>query len=84
MNIFKKIINYLSFFIKFLWSIIAYIPTFFIRALTVIIICILIISFFSKITDGIDEGTALFIPMDGILVEHAQEISSFEAFFWQK
>ena len=81
MNIFKKIINYLSFFIKLLWSIIAYIPTFFIRVLTVIIICILIVSFFSKITDGIDEGTALFIPMDGILVEHAQEISSFEAFF---
>ena len=81
MNIFKKIINYLSFFIKLLWSIIAYIPTFFIRVLTVIIVCILIISFFSKITDGIDEGTALFIPMDGILVEHAQEISSFEAFF---
>ena len=41
----------------------------------------MIISFFSKVTDGIDEGTALFIPMDGILVEHAQEISSFEAFF---
>ena len=81
MNIFKKIINYLSFFIKLLWSIIAYIPTFFIRVLTVIIICILIVSFFSKITDGIDEGTALFIPMDGILVEHAQEITSFEAFF---
>ena len=81
MNIFKKIINYLSFFIKLLWSIIAYIPTFFIRALTVIIICIFIVSFFSKISDGIEEGTALFIPMDGILVEHAQEITSFEAFF---
>lgn len=81
MNIFKKIINYLSFFIKLLWSIIVYIPTFFIRALTVVIICIFIVSFFSKISDGIEEGTALFIPMDGILVEHAQEITSFEAFF---
>jgi protease-4 len=56
-------------------------PTFFIRALTVVIICIFIVSFFSKISDGIEEGTALFIPMDGILVEHAQEITSFEAFF---
>ena len=81
MNIFKKIINYLSFFIKLLWSIIVYMPTFFIRALTVVIICIFIVSFFSKISDGIEEGTALFIPMDGILVEHAQEITSFEAFF---
>tara|TARA_B100001175_G_scaffold76890_1_gene64250 strand:- start:1948 stop:3738 length:1791 start_codon:yes stop_codon:yes gene_type:complete len=64
---------------KLLWSIIAYIPTFFIRALTVIIICIFILSLFSKVSDDIEKGTALFIPMNGILVEQAQEVNSFES-----
>jgi protease-4 len=39
------------------------------------------VSFFSKINHTIGEGTALLIPMDGVLVEQAQEISSFESFF---
>ena len=65
---------------KLLWSIISYIPTFFIRALTVTIIFIFILSFFSKVSDDIEEGTALFIPMNGVLVEQAQEVSSFESF----
>lgn len=64
---------------KLLWSIIAYIPTFFIRALTVVIICIFILSLFSKVSDDIEKGTALFIPMNGILVEQAQEVNSFES-----
>ena len=80
MNIFKKIINYFVYFIRLLWSVISYIPTFFVRALTLIFICIFIVSFFSKINDNIDEGTALFIPMNGVLVEQAQEVSSFESF----
>ena len=65
---------------KLLWSIISYIPTFFIRALTVSIIFIFILSFFSKVSDDVEEGTALFIPMNGVLVEQAQEVSSFESF----
>ena len=78
MNYIKKIINYFIYFMKLLWSIIAYIPTFFIRALTVIIICIFILSLFSKVSDDIEKGTALFIPMNGILVEQAQ-VNSFES-----
>ena len=81
MNIFKKIINYFVYFIRLLWSVISYIPTFFVRALTLIFICIFIVSLFSKINDDIDEGTALFIPMNGVLVEQAQEVSGFESFF---
>ena len=80
MNYIKKIINYFIYFMKLLWSFIAYIPTFFIRALTVIIICIFILSLFSKVSDDIEKGTALFIPMNGILVEQAQEVNSFESF----
>ena len=80
MNYIKKIINYFIYFVKLLWSIIAYIPTFFIRALTVVIICIFILSLFSKVSDDIEKGTALFIPMNGILVEQAQEVNSFESF----
>lgn len=80
MNYIKKIINYFIYFMKLLWSIIVYIPTFFIRALTVIIICIFILSLFSKVSDDIEKGTALFIPMNGILVEQAQEVNSFETF----
>lgn len=80
MNYIKKIINYFIYFMKLLWSIIVYIPTFFIRALTVIIICIFILSLFSKVSDDIERGTALFIPMNGILVEQAQEVNSFETF----
>ena len=80
MNYIKKIINYFIYFMKLLWSIIAYIPTFFIRALTVIIICIFILSLFSKVSDDIEKGTALFIPMNGILVEQAQEVNNFESF----
>ena len=80
MNYIKKIINYFIYFMKLLWSIIAYIPTFFIRALTVVIICIFILSLFSKVSDDIEKGTALFIPMNGILVEQAQEVNSFESF----
>ena len=79
MNYIKKIINYFIYFMKLLWSIIAYIPTFFIRALTVIIICIFILSLFSKVSEDIEKGTALFIPMNGILVEQAQEVNSFES-----
>ena len=79
MNYIKKIINYFIYFMKLLWSFIAYIPTFFIRALTVIIICIFILSLFSKVSDDIEKGTALFIPMNGILVEQAQEVNSFES-----
>ena len=79
MNYIKKIINYFIYFMKLLWSIIAYIPTFFIRALTVIIICIFILSLFSKVSDDIEKGTALFIPMNGILVEQAQEVNNFES-----
>ena len=79
MNYIKKIINYFIYFMKLLWSIIAYIPTFFIRALTVVIICIFILSLFSKVSDDIEKGTALFIPMNGILVEQAQEVNSFES-----
>ena len=79
MNYIKKIINYFIYFMKLLWLIIAYIPTFFIRALTVIIICIFILSLFSKVSDDIEKGTALFIPMNGILVEQAQEVNSFES-----
>ena len=81
MNIIKKIINYFFSFVKLLWSIVAYIPTFFIRAVTIIIIIIFIISFFSKINNTIDDGTALLIPMNGFLVEQAQEVSSLESFF---
>lgn len=80
MNYIKKIINYFIYFMKLLWSIIVYIPTFFIRALTVIIICIFILSLFSKVSNDIEKGTALFIPMNGILVEQAQEVNSFETF----
>ena len=80
MNYIKKIINYFIYFMKLLWSIIVYIPTFFIRALTVSIIFIFILSFFSKVSDDVEEGTALFIPMNGVLVEQAQELSSFESF----
>ena len=79
MNYIKKIINYFIYFMKLLWSIIVYIPTFFIRALTVVIICIFILSLFSKVSDDIEKGTALFIPMNGILVEQAQEVNSFES-----
>ena len=79
MNYIKKIINYFIYFMKLLWLIIAYIPTFFIRALTVIIICIFILSLFSKVSDDIEKGTALFIPMNGILVEQAQEVNNFES-----
>ena len=62
MDIIKKIISYFVSFVKLLWSIIAYIPTFFIRALTLMIIIIMTVSFFSKINHTIGEGTALLIP----------------------
>jgi len=66
--------------LKWLWILISYIPTFFVRTLTVLVIILIIFNYFSKFTPNIKTGTALLIKMDGILVEQAKSKSSFDLF----
>ena len=67
--------------LKWLWILISYIPTFFIRTFTILIIVFIIFSYFSKFTTDLKTGTALFIQMDGVLVEQAKSRRSFDLFF---
>ena len=80
MNTFKNIARNLFRILKWIWALISYIPTFFIRTLTVLIIILIIFNYFSKFTTNIKDGTALLIQMDGILVEQAKSKSSFDFF----
>ena len=80
MNIIKKIIGYITFIIKNLWYFLSYIPTFFIRILTLAILIVFVGSIFSKLDNKIQKDTALYIPLNGVLVEQAEEISSIESF----
>lgn len=80
MNIIKKIIGYVAFIIKNLWYFLSYIPTFFIRILTLIILIVLVGSIFSKLDNKIQKDTALYIPLNGVLVEQMEEMSSIEYF----
>jgi len=66
--------------LKWLWILISYIPTFFVRTLTVLVIILIIFNYFSKFSPNIKTGTALLIKMDGILVEQAKSKSSFDLF----
>ena len=66
--------------LKWLWILISYIPTFFVRTLTVLVIILIVFNYFSKFTPNIKTGTALLIKMDGILVEQAKSKSSFDLF----
>ena len=80
MNTFKNIARNLFRVLRLIWNLISYIPTFFIRTLTVLIIILIIFNYFSKFTTNIKGGTALLIQMDGILVEQAKSKSSFDFF----
>ena len=80
MNTLKNIARNLFKVLKWLWTLISYIPTFFIRTLTVLIIVLIVFNYFSKFTTNIKTGTALLIQMDGILVEQAKSKSSFDLF----
>ena len=80
MNTLKNIARNLFKVLKWLWALISYIPTFFIRTLTVLIIVLIVFNYFSKFTTNIKTGTALLIQMDGILVEQAKSKSSFDLF----
>ena len=80
MNTLKNIARNLFKVLKWLWTLISYIPTFFIRALTVLIIVLIVFNYFSNFTTNIKTGTALLIQMDGILVEQAKSKSSFDLF----
>ena len=81
MNLLKIIFHYLTKIIKWIWLFVSYIPTFFVRSLTIILIILIIINYFSKFTNDIKDGTALLINMDGVLVEQAEDRSSFEILF---
>ena len=80
MNTLKNIARNLFRALRWIWTLISYIPTFFIRTLTILIIFLIIFNYFSKFTTNIKEGTALLIQMDGILVEQAKSKSSFDLF----
>ena len=80
MNTLKNIARNLFRALRWIWTLISYIPTFFIRTLTVLIIILIIFNYFSKFTTNIKDGTALLIQMDGILVEQAKSKSSFDFF----
>ena len=80
MNTLKNIARNLFRILRWIWTLISYIPTFFIRTLTVLIIILIIFNYFSKFTTNIKGGTALLIQMDGILVEQAKSKSSFDFF----
>ena len=80
MNILKNIIRNLFRALRWIWTLISYIPTFFIRTLTLLIIFLIIFNYFSKFTSNIKDGTALLIQMDGILVEQAKSKSSLDLF----
>ncbi|MAU39151.1 MAG: signal peptide peptidase SppA [Rhodobiaceae bacterium] len=80
MSTLKNIARNLFKILKWLWTLISYIPTFFIRTLTVLIIIMIIFNYFSKFTSNIKTGTALLIQMDGILVEQTKNKSSFDLF----
>ena len=80
MNTLKNIARNLFKVLKWLWTLISYIPTFFIRTLTVLIIVLIVFNYFLKFTTNIKTGTALLIQMDGILVEQAKSKSSFDLF----
>ena len=80
MNTLKNIARNLFRALRWIWTLISYIPTFFIRTLTVLIIILIIFNYFSKFTTNIKDGTALLIQMDGILVEQAKSKSSFDLF----
>ena len=80
MNTLKNIARNLFRALRWIWNLISYIPTFFIRTLTVLIIIIIVFNYFSKFTSNIKTGTALLIQMDGILVEQAKSKSSFDLF----
>ncbi|MBN44231.1 MAG: signal peptide peptidase SppA [Rhodobiaceae bacterium] len=80
LNILKNIIRNLFRALRWIWTLISYIPTFFIRTLTLLIIFLIIFNYFSKFTSNIKDGTALLIQMDGILVEQAKSKSSLDLF----
>ena len=80
MNTLKNIARNLFRTLRWIWNLISYIPTFFIRTLTLLIIILIIFNYFSKFTTNIKDGTALLIQMDGILVEQAKSKSSFDFF----
>ena len=80
MSTLKNIARNLFKALKWLWILISYIPTFFVRTLTVLVIILIIFNYFSKFTPNIKTGTALLIKMDGILVEQAKSKSSFDLF----
>ena len=80
MNTLKNIARNLFRVLRWIWTLISYIPTFFIRTLTVLIIILIIFNYFSKFTTNIKGGTALLIQMDGILVEQEKSKSSFDLF----
>ena len=81
MNTLKNITSNFFKALKWLWILISYIPTFFIRTFTILIIVFIIFSYFSKFTTDLKTGTALFIQMDGVLVEQAKSRRSFDLFF---
>ena len=80
MNTLKNIARNLFRVLRWIWTLISYIPTFFIRTLTLLIIILIIFNYFSKFTTNIKDGTALLIQMDGTLVEQAKSKSSFDFF----
>jgi len=80
LNTLKNIARNLFRILRWIWTLISYIPTFFIRTLTLLIIILIIFNYFSKFTTNIKGGTALLIQMDGILVEQAKSKSSFDFF----
>lgn len=80
MSTLKNIARNLFKALKWLWILISYIPTFFVRTLTVLVIILIIFNYFSKFSPNIKTGTALLIKMDGILVEQAKSKSSFDLF----
>ena len=84
MNTLKNIARTLFRALRWIWTLISYIPTFFIRTLTILIIFLIIFNYFSKFTTNIKDGTALLIQMDGILVEQAKSKSSFDLFIQSK
>ena len=81
MNTLKNIARNFFKVLKWLWILISYIPTFFIRTFTILIIIFIIFNYFSKFTTNLKTGTALFIQMDGVLVEQAKSRGSIDLFF---
>ena len=80
MDFFKKIIFYFIKILKWIWIVISYIPTLFIRTFTVLAIILIAFNYFSKSAPNLKTGTALLIQMDGILVEQAKSRSSIDLF----